>query len=90
MSAGIAMISSQEEEAECAFTDRNLDEVMTKINNGLEDVGQRHPNIKQVKITSGLRGVRYFIEFPIVTRKFDALALNESVKKMISDGKTNF
>jgi hypothetical protein len=46
--------------------------------------------MKRININSGLRGVRYFIEFPIVTRKFDALALNESTKQIIFSGKNKY
>ena len=46
--------------------------------------------MKHVKINSGLRGVRYFIEFPVVTTKFDALGLNESTKSVIQNGKSKF
>ena len=83
MTAGVAYLKKEEENAECGFTDKNLDGIMQKIQNGVEDLQSKYPDMKQVKINSGLRGVRYFIEFPIITRKFDALALNESTKNLI-------
>ena len=52
---------------ECAgFTDKNLEAIMEKVNKGVEDAIAKNPGMPNVKISSGLLGVRYFIEFPIV------------------------
>jgi len=45
------------------FRDKNLDEVMTKIDTGLDELTKRHPGLPR-QVSSGLRGTKYFIEFP--------------------------
>lgn len=67
---------NKEQEAECAsFSDKILDATMNKINKGVEELIQNNPGMPNVKISSGLRGVRYYIEFPIVGRNVDAFSL---------------
>ena len=43
-----------------------------------------------MKIDSGLRGTRYFIEFPIVTKNFDAFSLLNSTKQKMEEGKKQY
>lgn len=63
--ASMYFIKNQDE-AECAsFSDKILDVTMDKINAGVEELIKKNPGMQNVKIASGLRGVRYFIEFPI-------------------------
>jgi hypothetical protein len=40
-----------------------------------------------VKISSGLRGVRYFVEFPIIGRNVDAFSLLTSTQQKLDSGK---
>lgn len=61
--------------------------VLEKIELGLQEVYKRHPDIPRVKISSGNRGLRYYIEFPIVTRNVNALALLESTKTLMEANK---
>lgn len=42
-----------------------------------------------VKISSGLRGVRYYIEFPIVGKNVDAFSLLTSTQQKLDEGKKN-
>jgi len=61
---------------ECAaLKDPNLDKIMIKVSNGVDKVHEKHPGMKSVKISSGLRGIRYFLEFPIVGQNVDAYSL---------------
>mmetsp|Transcript_13342 Transcript_13342/g.22676 ORF Transcript_13342/g.22676 Transcript_13342/m.22676 type:complete len:353 (+) Transcript_13342:39-1097(+) len=85
----IRALGATSQRAECAasFTDKNLDEVMMKIQKGLDELHERVPSIPSVKITSGLRGVRYFIEFPIVGRNVNAYNLQNDVKEIMENGK---
>lgn len=48
---------------------------MEKINHGLEALFEKYPNMRRVNVSSGLRGVRYFLEFPIVAKNVDAFSL---------------
>ena len=68
ITAGVAYMKKEEINAECGFTDKNLDEVMLKVNNGIDELYKKYPDMKKTNISSGLRGIRYYIEFPIVTR----------------------
>ena len=45
ITAGAAYLKKDEHLAECAssFTDKNLDEIMQKINNGVDDLYKKHP-----------------------------------------------
>jgi len=57
--------------AECAssqgaFSDKNLQLVMKKVDEGLDDLYSKYPGMQKVKVNHGLRGIRYFVEFPIV------------------------
>jgi len=63
--------------AECQanFTDKNLTQVMDKIDEGLEELYKKYPGMPKVKVNHGLRGVRYFVEFPIVGKNIDAFSL---------------
>jgi len=48
---------------------------MEKVEVGLEELYKKYPGMPKVKISHGLRGVRYFVEFPIVARNIDAFSL---------------
>ena len=63
--------------AECAtaFQDKNLIQVMEKVDAGLEKLYKQYPEMAQVKVSHGLRGIRYFVEFPIVGKNIDAFSL---------------
>ena len=79
LGTGAGLYFMNKEEAECAsFSDKVLDATMDKINAGVEEVISKNPGMQKVKISSGLRGVRYFIEFPIVGHNVDAFSLLSS------------
>ena len=61
-----------------AFSDKNLDQVMQKVQEMQDVFHESHPNASRVAIKSGLRGIRYFIEFPIVARNVDAMSILSS------------
>lgn len=42
------------------------------------------------KVKTGLRGTRYFIEFPITGKNIDAFSLIIGTEKAIQDGKSKF
>jgi hypothetical protein len=48
---------------------------MDKVDAGLEKLYRQYPNMQQVKVSHGLRGIRYFVEFPIVGKHVDAFSL---------------
>ena len=48
---------------------------MSKVDAGLEKLYKKYPRMEQVKVSHGLRGIRYFVEFPIVGKNVDAFSL---------------
>lgn len=63
--------------------DKHLKEVLEKIEDGIDKLNRKYPNAKKPKIKSGLRGPRYFIEFPITGRNIDAFGLILATEKLI-------
>mgnify|MGYP001121540594 CR=1 FL=1 len=69
---------------ECGqFMDKHLKEVLDKIEDGIDKLNRKYPHAKKPKIKSGLRGPRYFIEFPITGHKVDAFGLILATEKLI-------
>ena len=57
------------------YKDKNLDDFRDKVEEGIENMISEDSRVQKVNITSGLRGTRYFVEFPIVAKNFDAYSL---------------
>jgi len=75
---------ANEQIAECAgFSDRNLDEMMQRVQNHIDKVAERNPRIPRVKVSSGMRGTRYYVEFPIVGKNVDAFRIYNYVKSKL-------
>lgn len=88
LGTGATLYFMKDEEAECAsFSDKILDTCMEKVNNGVNDLIAKNPGMQKVKISSGLRGVRYFIEFPIVGQNVDAFSLLSTTQEKLQSGK---
>ena len=68
--------------------DKHLKEVLDKIEDGIDKLNRKYPHAKKPKIKSGLRGPRYFIEFPITGHKVDAFGLILATEKLIQGAKT--
>lgn len=75
--------------AEAAFKDKNLEAVIEKINDGLDVLYEKYPNIQRVRVSSGMRGIRYFLEFPIKARHVDAYSLLTATNKKLETAKKN-
>ena len=43
----------------------------------------------KVKVDSGLRGIRYYVEFPIIKPNFDPYSLLQSTQNIMDKGKKN-
>ena len=72
-------------QAECAqFRDKNLAGALDKIDEGLEDLLKKYPGCQKPLIKSGLRGTRYFIEFPILGKNVDAFSLILGAENVIN------
>ncbi len=48
---------------------------MGQIKQGINELQEKYPNIQKPNIDDGLRGTRYYIEFPITGRNIDAFSL---------------
>jgi hypothetical protein len=58
---------------------------MGRVERGLDELQARYPGMQKVKVSSGLRGTRYFVEFPIVGRNVDAFSLLVSTKRILEE-----
>jgi len=47
-------------------TDKNLEGALNKIDSRMKDLAFKYPEMKWQMVSSGFRGTKYFIEFPIV------------------------
>ena len=62
--------------AECArFKDKFLEGALSKIEEGVKGLSQQYPGIQKPNLNYGLRGTRYFIEFPITGKNVDAFSI---------------
>ena len=43
--------------------------------------------VQKVKLVSGMRKINYFVEFPIIAKRFDAFSLLQKVKAKMESGK---
>ena len=90
---GSFLPSSALKTAECAagtgFSDKNLDDFKDKVNEGIEKLVAKDPNVQRVKLVSGLRGTKYFVEFPIAARNVDSCSLFQKVQQKLEKGKGN-
>jgi len=62
---------------------------MQKVDNGLAELMKQYPGRTKPIVKSGLRGPKYFIEFPITGINIDAFSLILSTEKLIQSGKEN-
>lgn len=62
--------------AECGkFMDKHLEGALDKLDKGLKDLETKYPGIQRANLSYGLRGTRYYIEFPITGRNIDAFSI---------------
>ena len=69
--------------AECQFSDRFLAGALDKIENGVTELLKSYPGRQKPIIKSGLRGPRYYIEFPLAGKHIDAFSLILGTEKLI-------
>ena len=73
--------------AECQFSDKNLAGALEKVDKGVHKLMKQYPGRSKPQIKSGLRGPKYYIEFPIVGKNIDAFGLILSTEKLIQDAR---
>ena len=72
----LPIFSSLNHHAECArYSDKFIDVAINKIEEGVKEIQQQVPGIQKPNINYGLRGTRYFIEFPITGKNIDAFSI---------------
>jgi len=64
--------------------------VLDAIDAGIPVLESKYPNFNKPKITYGLRGTRYFVEFPIINKRVDAYNYVTGTEKVIAKGKKEF
>jgi hypothetical protein len=70
------MTSRTEMTPECTrFSDKHIEAAVAKIDEGIKHLQEKYPTIKRPNLSYGLRGVRYYIEFPIIGRNVDAFSI---------------
>jgi hypothetical protein len=63
---------------------------MQKVDEKLEELYERKPHTPKVKVQSGLRGTRYFIEFPVVKNNVDAYSLMQKTRTLMESNKKKY
>lgn len=71
-----------------AHKDKQLDFALNKIDDGVKDLLLQYPSMKRPNIKSGVRGTRYFIEFPIQAKNVDAFSILVAVQSVLNENKT--
>jgi hypothetical protein len=69
------------------FNDKHLDKALSQVDEGIKELQLKNPNLSRPNINSGLRGTRYFIEFPITGKNVDAFSILASTQSLINSSK---
>jgi len=73
--------------AECQFSDIHLAGAMDKVDRGIVELMKKYPGCEKPQVRSGLRGPKYFIEFPITGRNVDVFGIVISTTNILKEGK---
>ena len=65
------------------YTDKQLDAVRNQFDDGIEKIIEKHPGMRRPVVKSGVRGTRYFFEFEIQKKHFDAFEIVTHVKNIM-------
>lgn len=69
------------------YTDKQLEQALNRIDDGVKDLVMKYPSMKRPNIKSGVRGTRYFIEFPITQKNVDAFSILAAVQLVLNENK---
>jgi len=58
--------------AECEHRDRNMGAILDMVDAGIPGLKNKYPDFVKPKLKNGLRGTRYYVEFPIAAKQVDA------------------
>ena len=67
-----------------SISDKNLDSAISSIEQGMKSLKAKYPSIQRPNLNSGMRGTRYFIEFPMTSRNLDAFSILTSVQQLLT------
>ena len=70
-----------------SYKDKQLEFALNKIDDGIKDLWFKYPTMKKPIISSGVRGTRYFIEFPIQSKNVDAFSILVAIQGVINSNK---
>ena len=74
-------------EASGKHGDKHLDKAMNQIDDGVKDLLMKHPQMKRPMLSSGYRGTRYYIEFPVTGKNVDAFSILIAIQNVLSKNK---
>jgi len=63
-------------------------QILDMVDAGIAGIQVRHPDFVKPKLKFGLRGIRYYVEFPILAKHIDAFSYILGTEKIIQEGKT--
>jgi hypothetical protein len=75
------------EAANATYRDKQLDFALNRIDDGIKDLCMKYPSMKRPVIKSGVRGTRYFIEFPIQQKNVDAFSILVAIQSVLNEHK---
>ena len=81
------MLTGTSRLSECQFSDRYLAGAMDKVETGVTELLKQYPGRQKPIVKSGLRGPRYYIEFPLAGKSIDAFGLILGTEKLIQGAK---
>ena len=71
-------------EAQGKAQDKYLDSAMNRLDDGIKDLLIKYPDMKRPMLSSGHRGTRYFIEFPVTGKNVDAFSILVSIQNVLN------
>ena len=81
-------ILNSDSNTECArYSDKTLDKALAQVDDGLKDIHLKYPGMKKTNVNYGLRGTRYYIEFPINGKNVDAFSILIATQSLINESK---
>lgn len=60
---------------------------MTRLDNGVRELQYKYPDMKRPVFQAGIRGTRYYVEFPISDKQVDAVGIVAKLKEKMEEFK---
>ena len=56
---------------ECEFKDKRIVEIIDLVDEGVAKLKEKYPNFDGPNVKFGLRGTKYYVEFPVTAHNVD-------------------